>query len=139
MSRTALVFYPEIFVGFNKTQLIERQLVNAGFIGSRFRASPAFTSGTAYRRFIPKIDSIYKYQHGIIRVHIQSIGQWFSASRSAMIERSNLVIIEGDSFIIGHSQCSGLCQLLYRITSDEYRVEIVEDLACLGISEPEYC
>ncbi len=139
MSRAALVFYPEIFVGFNKTQLIERQLVNVGFIGSRFRASPAFTSGAAYRQFIPKIDSLYKYQHSIIRIHIQSTGHWFSASRSAMHERSNLVIIEGDSFIVDRAQCSKFCQLLGRVTGDEYRVEIVEDLACLGISEPEYC
>ncbi len=139
MSRTALVFYPKIFVGFNKTQLIERQLINASFIGSRFRASPAFTSGTAYRQLIPRVDSLYKYQHSIIRIHIQSIGQWFSVARSTMIERGNLVIVEGDSFVTGHTQCSGLCQLLYRITGDEYGVEVVEDLACLGISEPEYC
>ncbi|QEY14803.1 hypothetical protein D0C16_01755 [Cellvibrio sp. KY-GH-1] len=139
MSRAALVFYPEIFVGFNKTQLIERQLVNVGFIGSRFRASPAFTTGSTYRQFIPKIDSLYKYQHSIIRIHIQSTGQWFSAARLAMHERSNLVIIEGDSFIIDRSQCSNCCQLLGRITGDEYKVEIVEDLACLGISELAYC
>lgn len=139
MSRAALVFYPEIFVGFNKTQLIERQLINAGFIGSRFRASPAFTSGTAYRQLIPRVDSLYKYQHSIIRIHIQSIGQWFSVRRSTMVERGNLVIVEGDSFVMNHSQCSGLCQLLYRITGDKYGVEVVEDLACLGISEPEYC
>jgi hypothetical protein len=75
MYKTALVFYPEDLVGFNKTQLIERHLFSNGIIGSRFHASPAFTAGTAYRQYLPKNETLQRYRYGIIRIHIQVIGQ----------------------------------------------------------------
>lgn len=139
MYKAALVFYPESLVGFNKTQLIERRLFSAGIIGSRYRASPAFTTGPAYRQYLPKNDTLQRYQYGIIRIHIQAIGQWMTTG-GLLLDRTNMVIVEGDAYIASNTQCVGLCEFLADITGDVYEADIVADVACLGIreAEPEY-
>ncbi|HTF98430.1 MAG TPA: hypothetical protein VL995_19985 [Cellvibrio sp.] len=137
MHKIAFVFYPIDYVGFNKTQLIERRLLSLAFIGSKYHHSIAYTAGSAYRQFVPKVNSVHQYHYGIIRIYIQATGQWTPANgRSFLIDRSNIIIIEGDSFIATERQCSKLCDLLYEITGDKYEIDKVPDVACLGISEP---
>lgn len=135
MNHSVLVFHPIDFVGFNKIQRIERNLAAVGFIGSRFRASSAFTTGAAYRQFLPKEGALHKYQYSLIRVHLQSIGQWFWADQLAVRDRSNLVMIEGDTSLVRLGQGEGLCSLLQDITGDRYGVQWVDDINCLGIKE----
>ena len=134
MYRAALVFHPQSFVGFNKTQLLERHLFSSGFIGSRFNASQAFTSGTAYRQFLPKGLTPQRYHYGVIRIHIQAIGQWIT-SKGALLDSTNLVIVEGDTFISAENQCVTFCDFLKKITGDAYNVDTVENVGCLGIRE----
>lgn len=136
MYKTAMVFHPESFVGFNKTQLIERHLFSAGIIGSRFRASSAFTAGPGYRQFIPKLETIQRYNYGIIRIHIQAMGQWMSGAHVSLKDHANLVIVEGDAFIGSTAQCGKLCAFLQQITGDAYTVDKLPDVGCLGIREP---
>ena len=139
MYKAALVFYPEVLVGFNKTQLIERRLFSTGIIGSRFNASPAFTAGTVYRQYLPKNETLQRYRYGIIRIYIQAVGQWVT-SGGLLLDRTNMVIVEGDAFIASNKQCARLCEFLGGITGDKYTVDIVADVGCLGIreTEPEY-
>lgn len=136
MYRTALVFYPQSFVGFNKTQLLERHLFASGFIGSRFNASQAFTTGTAYRQFLPRGETLQRYQHGVIRIHIKAIGQWLM-SNGVLLDSTNLVIVEGDPFISAENQCVTFCDFLKTITGDAYSLDSVENVGCLGIREPQ--
>lgn len=131
-----MVFHPEFLVGFNKTQLLERHLFSSGFIGPRFRASPAFTIGNNYRQFLPKSETLHRYQHGITRIHIQAVGQWRTAS-GVLLDSTNLIIVEGDAFISAEKQCATFCALLKRITGDNYLIDTVSDVACLGIREME--
>lgn len=137
MNKSALVFFPEIFVGFNKTQLIERKLLMAGVIANRFRASSAFTAGPAYRQLVPKKESLHKYHYSIIRIYIQSIGQWFSTKQGVLVDRGNLVIVEGDHSVTDLSQSIGLCHFLGGVTGDNYKAEYIDDLASMGIKEPD--
>lgn len=134
-SASAVVFHPIEFVGFNKIQRIERNLAAAGFIGSQFRSSSAFTTGAAYRQFLPKEGALQKYQYSLIRIHLQSVGQWFWADQLGVRDRSNLVIIEGDSSLVRLRQGEALCKLLEDITGDRYRGQWIDDLTCLGIKE----
>lgn len=134
MYRTALVFYPQSFVGFNKTQRLERHLFSSGFIGSRFHASPAFTTGTAYRQFLPKGETLQRYQYGVVRIHIQAVGQWIT-SKGTLLDSTNLIIVEGDAFIASEKQCGIFCDFLKTITGDAYLVDTVANVSCLGIRE----
>lgn len=137
MHKAAFVFYPSDYVGFNKTQLIERRLLSLAFIGSKFRHSVAYTPGSAYRQIVPKVNSAQQYHYGIIRIYVQSTGQWTPGhGRSFLIDRSNIIIIEGDAFIVNEVQCSKLCDLLKEITGDKYEIDKVPNVASLGISEP---
>lgn len=136
MYKSAMVLHPESFVGFNKTQLIERHLLSCGFIGNRFRASACYTAGAAYRQFIPKQETIQQYQYGIIRIHIQAIGQWLSGERASVLDRTNILVIEGDAFIGSKAQCVKLCTYLEQITGDRYSADQVPGISCLGVREP---
>lgn len=135
MYKTALVFYPHPFVGFNKTLLIERHLHAAGIIGPRFRASSAFTAGNAYRQFIPKVETIQRYQQGIVRIYVLALGQWLSGSKATVLDCANLVVVEGDTFVGSKMQCAKLCCFLEEITGDAYSIDMVPDIGCLGIRE----
>lgn len=135
MYKIAMVFHPESFVGFNKTQLIERHLLSSGFIGSRFRASSSYTAGAAYRQFIPKQETIQRYNYGIIRIHIQAIGQWLSSEQAKVMDHANLVVVEGDVFIDSKAKCLKFCNFLKQITGDTYNVDRVPEIGCLGIRE----
>lgn len=137
MNQSALIFYPESYVGFNKMQLIERHLLSSGVIGNRFPASACYTAGPAYRQFIPKKQSIQQYQYGIIRIHIQAIGQWLSDGRGVLLDRTNLVVVEGDAFIGSKLQCAKLCGYLEQITGDAYIADCVSEITCLGIRESD--
>ena len=76
MTATTLIFYPETFVGFNKTQLLKRQLTVIGILGSKFNSSPSFSAGQHFRQYIPKAQSIQKYHSGVVRIQIQAVGVW---------------------------------------------------------------
>jgi hypothetical protein len=136
MTAAALIFYPETYIGFNKTQLLERHLAAAGVIGSKFKSSSAFSAGQNFRQFIPKVQSIHKYQYGVIRIQIQAVGVWARAvGKVAMLECSNLVLVEGD--VIGQplDRYASLCELLHRITGDRYVVDVAHEPMRFGISE----
>ena len=136
MYKSAMVLHPESFVGFNKIQLIERHLLSSGFIGARFPASPCYTAGAAYRQFVPKWQTIQQYHYGIIRIHIQAIGQWLSGERASVLDRTNILVIEGDAFLGSKAQCKELCDYLEQITGDRYSVDRVPGVSCLGVREP---
>lgn len=112
MYKAAFVFYPQAFIGFNKTQRLERHLFSVGFIGSRFSASHAFTSGPAYRQFLPKSETLHRYQFGVIRIHIHAIGQWIT--NGMLLDRTNLIIVEGDAFISNEEHCKNFVIFLRR-------------------------
>ncbi len=135
MYKAAFVFYPQAFIGFNKTQRLERHLFSVGFIGSRFSASHAFTSGPAYRQFLPKSETLHRYQFGVIRVHIHAIGQWIT--NGMLLDRTNLIIVEGDAFISNEEHCKNFCDFLETITGDNYKVGFVENVGCFGIRGPQ--
>lgn len=138
MTATALIFYPEPYVGFNKTQLLERHLSAAGVIGSKFKSSSFFSAGHNFRQFIPKIDSIHKYQYGLIRIQIQAVGVWAKAAgRAAILDCSNVVLVEGDTIGCSLERYSAFCKLLTRITGDQYEVGVVHDPLGGGVSEPD--
>lgn len=141
MYKSAMVFHPGSFVGFNKTQLIERHLISAGIVGSRFRASSAYTAGTTYRQFIPKRETVQRYHYGIIRIYIVAVSQWLSGERAVLMDHANLVVVEGDAFIGSKAQCSKLCDFLEQITGDNYTVDQIPEISCLGIREQhvDYC
>lgn len=138
MTSTALIFYPEPYVGFNKTQLLERHLSAAGVVGSKFKSSSFFSAGQNFRQFIPKVDSIHKYHYGLIRIQIQAVGVWAKAEgRAAILDCSNAVLVEGD--IIGYplERYAAFLEFLTHITGDQYEVGVVHDPWGGGVSEPE--
>jgi len=136
MTTTSLIFYPEPYVGFNKTQLLERHLSAAGVIGSKFKSSSMFSAGQNFRQFVPKVDSIHKYQYGVIRIQILAVGVWATAaSKVAILDRSNLVLVEGDAIGVSLDRYASLCELLHHITGDRYQVDVVYGPMRSGISE----
>lgn len=138
MTATALIFYPEPYVGFNKTQLLERHLSAAGVIGSKFKSSSFFSAGHNFRQFIPKVDSIHKYHYGLIRIQIQAVGGWAKvAGRAAILDYSNVVLVEGDTIGYPLGRYSALRELLVQITGDQYEIGVVHDPLGGGVSEPE--
>lgn len=142
MTATALIFYPENFIGFNKTQLLKRQLAAVGVIGSKFNSSPNFSAGKNFRQYVPKPQSIQKYHSGVVRIQIQAVGVWATAAgHVAILDRSNLVLIEGEAIEPPLERYAPLCELLYRITGDKYRVDITYQPLINGICEApaSYC
>jgi len=136
MTATALIFYPETFIGFNKTQLLKRQLIAIGVIGSKLNSSCGFSTGLNFRQYIPKAQTIQKYHSGVVRIQIQAVGVWATATGSvAILDRSNLVLIEGEAIELPLERYARLCELLYRITGDKYRVDIAYQSAINGICE----
>lgn len=136
MTAAALIFHPENFIGFNKTQLLKRHLAAIGFLGEKFNSSCSFSAGQNFRQFIPKTQSIQKYQSGVARIQIQAVGVWATAtSQLTFLDRSNLVLIEGAAVELPLERYAPMCELLHRITGDEYRVDIVHQFAVNGICE----
>lgn len=135
MVATALIFYPETFIGFNKTQLLKRRLAAVGVIGSQFKSSSAYSAGHNFRQYIPKVQSIYKYQLGVIRIQIQALGVWATAANLAILDRSNIILVEGDAIELPLERYAPLCELLFRITGDRYLVDIAYEPMRQGISE----
>lgn len=137
MNPTALVFYPEPYVGFNKTQLLERHLQMAGVIGARFKSSSFFSAGYNFRQFVPKVDSLHKYHYGLIRIQIQAVGIRANLSvGSAAADCSNLVLVEGDALAYPLERYSALKDFLTRITGDQYEVGVLHNPLIERISEP---
>ncbi len=138
MTSTALIFYPDPYVGFNKTQLLERHLSAAGVVGSKFKSSSFFSAGQNFRQFIPKVDSIHKYHYGLIRIQIQAVGVWAKAEgRAAILDCSNAVLVEGDTIGYPLERYAAFRELLTHITGDQYEVGVVHDPLGSGVSEPE--
>jgi hypothetical protein len=135
MTATTLIFYPETFIGFNKTQLLKRRLAAAGVIGAQLKSSSAFSAGQNFRQYIPKAQSIYQYHSGVIRIQIQAVGVWMRAANFAILDRSNIVLVEGDAIEFPLDRYASLCELLYHITGDGYQVEIAYEPIRQGISE----
>ena len=135
MTAAVLIFYPETFIGFNKTQLLKRHLTAAGVIGSKFKSASAFSAGQSFRQYIPQAQSIHKYELGFIRIQIQAVGIWATAANLAILDRSNIVLIEGDVIEFPLERYAPLCELLYRITGDQYRVDIAYEPMRHGVSE----
>lgn len=136
MSESVLIFYPQIFIGFNKTQLLKRQLASAGVIGSKLHSSCSFAAGHNFRHYIPKAQSIQKYQSGVVRVQIQAVGVWATTTgKVAILDRSNLVLVEGEANELPLERYASLCELLYCITGDKYQVEIAYQPLINGICE----
>jgi len=137
-----LIFYPDTFVGFNKTQLLKRQLAAVGVIGSKFNSSPNFSAGKNFRQYVPKPQSIQKYHSGVARIQIQAVGVWATAAgHVAVLDRSNLVLIDGEAIELPLERYAPLCELLYRITGDKYRVDISYHPLINGVCEApaSYC
>ena len=142
MTATALIFYPENFIGFNKTQLLKRQLEAVGVIGSKFNSSPNFSAGQNFRQYVPKPHSIQKYHSGVVRIQIQAIGVWATAAgHVAILDRSNLVLVEGEAIELPLERYAPLCELLHRITGDRYRVDVTYQPLINAICETpaSYC
>lgn len=142
MTATALIFYPETFIGFNKTQLLKRHLGAIGFLGAKLNSSCSFSAGQNFRQFIPRAQSLQKYQSGAIRIQIQAVGVWATlAGQVAIIDRSNLVLVEGEAIELPLERYAPLCELLHRITGDKYRVDITYQPIINGICETpaSYC
>ena len=136
MTDYALVFYPDPFVGFNKTQLLKRHLVAIGVLGSKLNSSCSFSAGHNFRHYIPKAQCIQKYQSGVVRIQIQAVGGWATAAGPvAILERSNLVLIEGEAIELPLERYAPLCALLNRITGDTYWVDIAYQPVINGICE----
>jgi hypothetical protein len=136
MADYALIFYPDPFVGFNKTQLIKRHLVAIGVLGSKLASSCSFSAGQHFRQYIPKAQSIQKYHSGVVRIQIQAVGVWATATGQVVfLDRSNLMLIEGEAIELPLERYAPMCELLYRITGDEYRVDIAYQSAVNGICE----
>jgi hypothetical protein len=136
MAATALIFYPETFIGFNKTQLLKRHLAAMGVIGSQFNSSSSFSAGQNFRQYVPKAQSIQKYHSGAIRIQIQAVGVWATvAGQVAILDHSNIVLVEGDAIELPMERYNPLCELLYRITGDLYRVGIAHTPIIHGICE----
>lgn len=142
MTAPALIFYPEAFVGFNKTQLLKRHLAEVGFIGPKLNSSCSFSAGQNFRRYVPKPQTIQKYQSGAIRIQIQAVGVWATAvGQIAVLDRSNLVLVEGDGVEFSLEAYALLCDLLHRITGDKYSIDITYQPITDGICETpaSYC
>lgn len=142
MTAPALIFYPETFIGFNKTQLLKRKLAAIGVIGSTFTASPSFSAGQNFRQYVPKPQSIQKYHPSVVRIQIQAVGVWAtSVGQVAILDRSNLVLVEGEAIELPLERYAPLCELLHRITGDKYRVDIIYQPIINGICEApaDYC
>lgn len=136
MTTTALIFFPKPYVGFNKTQLLKRQLAAAGVIGSKLKSTSVFSMGPNFRQFIPKVESIYKFQYGMIRIQILAVGVWATAAGNLNVDgHSNIILVEGDT--IGHplDRYISFCELLFCITGDEYQVDVVYGPSRGGIAE----
>jgi hypothetical protein len=136
MTATALIFYPDPFVGFNKTQLLKRQLIAIGVLSSKLNSSGSFSAGQNFRQFIPKAQSIQKYHSSAFRIQIQAVGSWATtAGQVAFLDQSNLVLIEGDGIELPLERYAPFCALLNRITGDTYRVDIAYQSSINGICE----
>lgn len=139
MTATLLIFYPENFIGFNKTQLLKRHLVASGVLGATLKRPCGFSAGQNFRQFIPKAQSIQKYHSGVVRIHIQAVGGWATATEQVVfLERSNLILIEGDVVELPLKRYAPMCELLGRITGDKYRVDIAYQSPDNGICEEPY-
>lgn len=137
MTATALIFYPETYIGFNKTQLLKRHLAAIGFIGAKFNSSCSFSAGQNFRQYVPKPQSIQKYQSGVIRIQIQAVGVWATAAgKVAILDRSNVVLVESEAIELPLKRYAPLCELLHRITGDMYRVDITYQPIINSICEP---
>lgn len=142
MTTNTLIFYPDPFVGFNKTQLLKRHLIAAGVLGVKLNSPCSFSAGQNFRQFIPKAQSIQKYQSGVVRIQIQAVGVWTTAvGEVAIVNRSNLVLVEGEAIELPLERYTSLCELLYRITGDKYRADITHQPLINGICEApaSYC
>lgn len=125
MTTTALIFFPKPYVGFNKTQLLERQLITAGVIGSKLKSISVFSIGPNFRQYIPKVESIYKFQYGVIRIQILPVGVWAATTGNLKVdEYSNVVLVEGDTISHPLTRYIPFCELLFCITGDEYQVGV---------------
>ena len=136
MTTTALMFFPKPYVGFNKTQLLERQLAAEGVIGSKLKSTSVFSMGPNFRQFIPKVESIYKFQYGMIRIQILAVGVWTTATGNLKVdEYSNVVLIEGETVGYPLDRYIPFCELLFCITGDEYQVGVAHEPFPGGIAE----
>ncbi len=136
MADYALIFYPDSFVGFNKTQLLKRHLVAIGVLGSKLNSTCSFSAGQNFRQYIPKAQSIQKYQSGVVRIQIQAVGGWATAvGQVTFLDRSNIVLIEGEPIELPLERYAPLCELLHRITGDKYRVDMAYQPVINGICE----
>lgn len=135
MTATTLIFYPETFIGFNKTQLLKRRLATAGVIGSKFPSASAFPAGHYFRQYIPQAQSLHKHPLSVVRIQIQAVGVWATATDLAILDRSNIVLIEGDVIEFPLERYAPLCELLSCITGDQYQVDIAYEPMRHGISE----
>lgn len=136
MTATTLMFFPKPYVGFNKTQLLGRQLAAAGVIGSKLKSTSVFSIGPNFRQFIPKVESIYKFQYEVIRIQILSVGIWATTAGNLKLnEYSNVVLIEGDTIAEPLGRYVRLCELLFHITGDKYQVGIAYESFRAGIAE----
>ena len=141
MTATTLIFYPETFIGFNKTQLLKRHLTAIGVLGSKFNSSPSFSAGHNFRQYIPKPKSLQKYHSGVIRIQIHAVGIWGAGvDQVAVLDRSNIILIEGGAIEPSLGRYAPLCELLYRITGDLYRVDITAQplINCIGEAPANY-
>ena len=136
MTATTLIFYPETFVGFNKTQLLKRQLTVIGVLGPKFNSSPSFSAGHNFRQYIPKPKSLQKYHSGVIRIQIYAVGIWVTGvDQVAVLDRSNIILIESEAIEPSLDRYAPLCELLYRITGDKYRADITSQPIINSIGE----
>ena len=59
-----------------------------------------------------------------------------SGERASILDRTSIVVIEGDAFIGSKARCAKLCRYLEQIIGDRYSVEQAPRVSCLGVQEP---
>ncbi|WP_331346029.1 hypothetical protein [Cellvibrio sp. UBA7661] len=137
MASTSLIFYPENYVGFNKTRLLERRLLAEGILGSKMEFSSAFNAGPQFWRLILKDINLQKSSTTIPRISIQSVSVWAQSDRLAILERTNTLLIEGDIKVASDKSLDVMCGLLKCITGDVYLVASLPAFGeGSGIAEP---
>lgn len=131
MASTSIIFYPQHYVGFNKTRLLERRLLAEGILGAKTESSSAFYAGPQFRRFIPKDINLQKSSFTFPRISIQSVSVWMQSDRMAILERTNTLTIEGDMPAASDRSLDAMCGMLRCITGDVY---LVASLPAFGSS-----
>jgi hypothetical protein len=137
MVTTNLIFYPQHYIGFNKVALLERQLQAAGFLARRLTKSSCYFPGRYFHHYAPRQAKSQGDAGCTNRIYLQAVGLWLSPDmRSRFMERTNLVIVEGDVIDCTDSY-KYLINLLMRITGDTYCCQLLPGYSVAAIEDSQ--